>query len=242
MTTLNERAQAIRKAAGSALDDQTRDEVVQQAVALAAGLNQSAQRVAGAQQSARALVQLKLASSVPEIAPSDGHVRSLIVRAEKKAAALPEFVQSGLPGELTLAISEYTRSLEDAAKGVWREYAADRAASAGAASELLEKALGSIPRFKQTIESTRNARLQVKVLTARELPTADEISEFQAHLKSLADANDELEREVPAAFRDTLRRCATKTGVSPGELPEGFIDWVHTVGAQGYFKVTLSDL
>jgi hypothetical protein len=187
-------------------------------------------------------VELDLASSFSDIAPSDGFVRSLIVKAEKKAVSLPEFVQSGLPGELTIGVSDYTRSLQTGAERVWKEYADDRAASVGASSELLEKTLGAIPRFTQMIEATRLARLRVRVIKAKTLPSIDEIREFQAHLESLDATNTELEREVPAAFRDTLRRCATRSGVSPSELPEGFLDWVEKVGAQGYFKVTLSDL
>jgi hypothetical protein len=47
---------------------------------------------------------------------------------------------------------------------------------------------------------------------------------------------------VPPEFRDTLRRCATKTGISPSDLPDGFLKWIEKVGARSYFKVTLSDL
>jgi hypothetical protein len=107
---------------------------------------------------------------------------------------------------------------------------------------LLVKALGSLPRFRETIDQTRYARLKINVLKARELPSAEEIREFQEHLEVLGQANQELEREVPPEFRDTLRRCAIKAGVSPNDLPDGFLEWIEKVGARSYFKVTLSDL
>ena len=242
MTTLNERAQAIRNTAASALDDQLRDEVVQRALALAAKLNQTAQRVAQAKDTVQTLVDLKVVAGASSITPSDRRVRSLIAKAEERAATLPELVQSGLPGDLELGTNDYMRSLESSAKEAWKQYASDRAGSIGAESELLEKALGSIPRFRETIEQARYARLKVNVLKARDLPSAEEIREFQAHLQTLDEANQEFEREVPPEFRDTLRRCATRSGVSPGDLPDGFVDWIDEVGAQSYFKVTLSDL
>jgi hypothetical protein len=242
MTTLNLRAQAIRQAAAAALDDQRQEEIVQRSVALAAKLSETADRVAHSREAVQTLVDLKVVSRSAEVAPSDGFVRGLIAKAEQRAPALTDFVQSALPGELELAIREYAGSLESAVKEAWRDYATERAASIGAASELLEKALGSIPRFKATIEQTRRARMKINVLKARELPSAEEIREFQEHLATLADANIELEREVPAEFRDALRRCATRAGITPNELPDGFLKWIDKVGARAYFKVTLSDL
>jgi hypothetical protein len=242
MTTLNQRAQKIRNEAASALDDQQRDEVVQRAVALAGKLNQTAALVAKANGTVRTLIDLGVVARSSTL-PSDRHLRTLITKAEKQSATLPEFVLSALPGELELGAGDYTRSLESAAKEAWQQYASERAASIGAESELLETALGSIPRFKSTIEQTRRARLKVNLLLrTRELPSADEIREFQDHLEALEEANREFEREVPPEFRDTLRQCATRTGVSPANLPDGFVEWIDKVGAQGYFKVTLSDL
>ena len=107
---------------------------------------------------------------------------------------------------------------------------------------MLEKALGSIPRFRQTIINTRRSRLEINRLKAVALPTADEIRDFKQHLDVLEETGKELEREVPREYRDTLRRCATPAGVSPNDLPDGFLEWIDTVGARSYFKVTLSDL
>jgi hypothetical protein len=242
MTTLNLRAQAIRQAAASALDDQRREEIVQRSVALAAKLGQTAERVSHSHDAVRTLVDLNVVSTANAVVPSDRHVRALIAKAEKRVPTLTEFVQSALPGELELAVSEYAGTLEAAATEAWKEYASEKAASIGAASELFVKALGSIPRFRETIDQTRYARLKINVLKARELPSAEEIREFQEHLEVLGQANQQLEREVPPEFRDTLRRCAIKAGVSPNDLPDGFLEWIEKVGARSYFKVTLSDL
>src|SRR5205814_2292374 len=109
-----------------------------------------------------------------------------------------------------------------------------------AASTLLEKALGSLPRFVPTIERVRRARATFNLLRARELPAAAEIHAFQACLETLEEANRELEREVPPAFQDALRRCASPDGLRPSDLPDGFVAWTERIGASSYFKVTLS--
>jgi hypothetical protein len=242
MTTLNLRARAIRQAAASALDDQRRDELVQRSVAMAAKFGEEAERVSHARDAVRTLIDLKVVANSTAVAPSERHVLGLIAKAEKRIPTLADFVQSALPGELELAVREYAVALEAGAKAAWKQYATERAASTGAESELLEKALGSIPRFRETMDDTRYARLKINVLKASELPSAKEIREFQEHLEVLEGANSELQREVPPEFRDTLRRTATRTGVSPNDLPDGFLEWIEKVGARSYFKVTLSDL
>lgn len=239
MITLNVRAQKIRAAAASALSDQQRDEIVRRAAGLVRKLDESAKDVLLARGTIDALAEVEVITD-REAVPSSSHIKNLITQAEGRVDALPEFLQSGLPGDLELGLVEYCRSLDDAAKRAWARYAEEKVGSLGAASQLLEKALGSIPRFVPTIERVQLARGRLRLLKGRELPTAAEVREFHVHLETLEAANAELEREVPSAYQEALRRCATPAGLPPSELPDGFVAWIEKIGAGSYFKVTLS--
>jgi hypothetical protein len=241
MSSLIDRATAIRESARAAGDSAAATQTLKRAVELASELTRTTVRIERVVVSRAAITGAGVTGSESRAGANDAApVRDLAAEARDDATAdVSSSVIGSTARDLGRAADKLVEALEAETRKTWQEWTQGQLRGVGAAVRLLEKPLAHGP-FSTTIERARAARTQLEVLSRRELPTAADVQAFVDACAVLADANGEIEQQVPRAYRSTLVRCASPDGVRPTELPEGFVEWIERVGAAAYFRVTLS--
>jgi hypothetical protein len=235
---LIERATAVRESARAAGDAAEADQTLARAATLATDIGGAADRIRDAADARASLTE----AGIKGLGRPQGVAlaRKLAQTAGVQVgASINTFVISSTARDLTKAVEGLSNVVEASVKERWREWAQEQLRGVGSAAYVLERPLSRGP-FAATIERARGARTQLRTLAAKDVPTTNDVRLFIKQRDVLAKANAEIEDQVPKQFRTALVQCASPEGLRPTELPEGFIDWIESVKAAAYFKVTMT--